>query len=349
MNCRNFGLVFVLYVCFLNISYGQNEYHTSEFYLKKYEEYLKSLKSISFSYQNILPNSSYHGEFKYNGKYSFCLIVDENNSDTTGYARELICTEKEFQMLQYNKPQTDMELFSYLDPSHDKNYALETNFTIPELFGYISAYPVLENAFIPTFLRNINTTVTKDSKNGTELILLSGQKDNMTIKIWLDPAQNFLMHFLEVSQSNTSKTGEMIKKAIVLDKFIDVKDVKFPTFYENSSSQVNVNDKGIFKNTISINLDNISITDNSKPKPFSFKTKIPNGTKAVLFDSQQIQYVWMDGKIEPLTDEVALRIARGDHKFMPGPAEPRFWFIALGIIMLLLGGGLKLRDMLKES
>jgi hypothetical protein len=77
--------------------------------------------------------------------------------------------------------------------------------------------------------------------------------------------------------------------------------------------------------------------------------KIPNGTPVSMNDAPQIEYVWMDGEIVPKTDEVALAIARGGHKFIPGPQEPRFWLIALGIIMMLLGGGLKLRDMLKES
>jgi hypothetical protein len=56
----------------------------------------------------------------------------------------------------------------------------------------------------------------------------------------------------------------------------------------------------------------------------------------------------MDGKIVPKTDEIALAIARGDYKFIPGPNEPRFWFIALGLILIFLGGGLKLYDMIKE-
>ncbi|MDR1491420.1 MAG: hypothetical protein LBT05_01670 [Planctomycetaceae bacterium] len=36
-------------------------------------------------------------------------------------------------------------------------------------------------------------------------------------------------------------------------------------------------------------------------------------------------------------------------KYISGPDEPRFWMMALGIIMMLIGGGWKLRDMLKES
>jgi hypothetical protein len=220
---------------------------------------------------------------------------------------------------------------------------------ISELLGYMSAYPVLDNTFIPEFLRKINPKATKSNKNGRELILLSGQKNNMVINVWLDPAQNFLMRFLEIHQSNTSKTGEIIEKSIVFDQFIDVKGVKFPTYYETANSQVNVNDQGVLKTKIATKIDNITITDNSNPTPFSFKAKIPNGTKAVLFDAQQIQHVWMDGEIVPKTDEVALAIARGDHKFIPGPKESRFWFIALGLILFFLGGGLKLYSMLKEN
>jgi hypothetical protein len=64
-------------------------------------------------------------------------------------------------------------------------------------------------------------------------------------------------------------------------------------------------------------------------------------------DAPQIEYVWMDGKPVVKTDEIALRIARGDYGFMPGPQNPRFWFMALGIFLFLLGGGLKVRSMLK--
>jgi hypothetical protein len=352
MNNKNFkfGIYIIIFLCLgeLKLSYGQSETFSQEFYLQKYEEYLKSLTGISFSYHNfLLPE--HHGEIKYNGDYLFLINRNEKKSDASDYAREYVCSKTEMQWLQYDKSKTHLELFGYLDPSKNKNYKLTQGFVIPELFGYTSAYPVLENAFIPAFLRSIRITATKDNKNGTELILLSGQKGDMTIKVWLDPAQNFLMRFLEIHQSNTSKTDEMIEKTIVLDKFIDVKGVKVPTFYENSSSQVNVNNKGSLNDKYSIKLDHITIENHSKPKPFSFKTKIPDGTKVVLFDAQQIQYVWMDGKIVVKTDEVALAIARGGHKFIPGPDQPRFWMMALGIIMMLVGGGLKLRDMLKES
>jgi len=76
---------------------------------------------------------------------------------------------------------------------------------------------------------------------------------------------------------------------------------------------------------------------------------IPNGTPVAVLDAPQIEYVWMDGKPVVKTDEVALRIARGDYGFMPGPKNPRFWFIAFGLVLLLVGGGLKIRSMLKKE
>jgi hypothetical protein len=321
--------------------------YSSDFYLQKYEEYLKSLKCISFSYQNTFPDSTISGEFKYNGKYFWRILFNESDTADT-YARELLCSETVFQMLQYNKSKTEMEVFSYLNPSNAKHYKLEKNFAIHELLGYVVIYPKWEIAFIPQLLREMNVKVTKVTKNEIELILLAGQKDDLEMKVWLDPAQNFLMRFLEIHQSNTSQIGELIDKSIVLDKFISVKGVKFPTYYDYSHSQVVPNQK-VLKNRITIKIDNITITDNSKPTPFSFKTKIPNGTKAILFDDQKIQHVWMDGKIVPKTDEVALAIARGDHGFIPKPNESRFWFIALGLILMFLGGGLKLYSMFKNN
>jgi hypothetical protein len=37
------------------------------------------------------------------------------------------------------------------------------------------------------------------------------------------------------------------------------------------------------------------------------------------------------------------------HKFISGHQELRFWFIALGLILMSLGGGLKLYSMFKNN
>jgi len=55
-----------------------------------------------------------------------------------------------------------------------------------------------------------------------------------------------------------------------------------------------------------------------------------------------------EGKIVIVMDEIALRNARG-HKFMPGPNEPRFWLLSIGIILLLVSGGKLIYDHFKKK
>ncbi|MGL6193800.1 MAG: hypothetical protein ACRC2T_03150 [Thermoguttaceae bacterium] len=82
------------------------------------------------------------------------------------------------------------------------------------------------------------------------------------------------------------------------------------------------------------------------PAMCAIKTTIPNGTPVYMQDAPQIEYIWMDGKIVPKTDELMLAIARGGHKFMPGVSEPRFWLMAIGLIVIIVAGGIKLRRFL---
>ncbi len=86
-----------------------------------------------------------------------------------------------------------------------------------------------------------------------------------------------------------------------------------------------------------------------KPEDFESSFSVPDGTRVFVLDVPQIEYIWKGGKILPKTDELMLEIARGDHTFMPYPNESRFWLIALGVLMILVGGGFKLRQYLKSG
>jgi hypothetical protein len=74
-------------------------------------------------------------------------------------------------------------------------------------------------------------------------------------------------------------------------------------------------------------------------KDFQFSLSLPNGTSVYMQDAPQIQHVWLDGKIVPRTDEAMLAIVRGGNKFMPGPESPRFWFLTISILLILICGG----------
>jgi len=81
----------------------------------------------------------------------------------------------------------------------------------------------------------------------------------------------------------------------------------------------------------------------------SFITEIPNGTPVFMKDAPHIEHIWLDGKVVPRTDEAMLAIARANHKFMPGPDEPRFWLLVISIIMILAGGGKLMYDHFKKK
>jgi hypothetical protein len=82
-------------------------------------------------------------------------------------------------------------------------------------------------------------------------------------------------------------------------------------------------------------LKNFSVVDATKENAFKIRSNIPDYTVAYMQDAPQIQYVWVDGKIKPWTDELAIAQIRGV-KFIPGVREPCFWLIASGIIMISL-------------
>jgi len=88
-----------------------------------------------------------------------------------------------------------------------------------------------------------------------------------------------------------------------------------------------------------VEFSNIEFSSSFAEKDFRLQTSIPNGTPAYMQDDPHIEHIWLDGKIVPKTDEIMLAIARGGHKFMPGPKEPRFWLMSIGILLILIGGG----------
>ena len=85
-----------------------------------------------------------------------------------------------------------------------------------------------------------------------------------------------------------------------------------------------------------------------KNKELTFDTPIPDYTQVQLFSQRQIAYVWVNGKIIPLTDELALARARG-HGFIPGTREPRFWLMATGIGLILFALGRMTYSYLKRK
>ena len=98
-----------------------------------------------------------------------------------------------------------------------------------------------------------------------------------------------------------------------------------------------------------VEFSNVEFPSSFAEKDFKLHTSIPNGTPAYMQDALHIEHIWYDGKIVPKTNEVMLAIARGNHKFMPGPNEPRFWLMAIGIILIVVALGKMLYDIIQKN
>jgi hypothetical protein len=196
---------------------------------------------------------------------------------------------------------------------------------------------------------------------------LSCKTQQFDIKIKFIPEKNFAVKQIEIKRivKNQDMPFKFQECQYTVNEFVLFGEIWFPTQYhveekygsgKRNTKPIQGFDYYIPEETLpertlisDVVLKNIKFPIAFSDKDFKITLPIPNGTPVYMQDALQIEHVWMDGKPVLKTDEVALAIARGGHKFIPGPQEPRFWLIALGIIMMLLGGGLKLRDMLKES
>jgi hypothetical protein len=224
---------------------------------------------------------------------------------------------------------------------------------------------------IVDFVSNKDTLWKGDVINGKNCFLLSGKVGGVDVKIWIDCEKHFIWQILLLRGENNSVSTQYSSRQYIVNNVQMIGDIivpqsmsvveKFPSgqtqpppeIKEQVIKQIKEHGGTLVlperKMSTQIVFKDISLKAKiSEDKLFS-KTNIPNGTPVIMLDAPQIQYVWMDGEIVPKTDEVALRILQGDHKFIPGPKESRFWFMALGLILFFLGGGLKLYSMLKEN
>ena len=69
---------------------------------------------------------------------------------------------------------------------------------------------------------------------------------------------------------------------------------------------------------------------------------IPSGHKIIMQDAPYLDFEWRDGKIVPVTD--AAVEALNNYKFIKGPGSSRFWMVVVGLILVVVAGYLKIRE-----
>ncbi|GHT23448.1 hypothetical protein FACS189419_07400 [Planctomycetales bacterium] len=236
-------------------------------------------------------------------------------------------------------------------PSNDKK--LSMNQTWEAFLGVIPGSGIIEpilgnrlNADVGGLLEKLsNVSITESTLDDSRVVICKGNVGNVSLILSLDKDRGYITKklFFENTNPELGKTKEFT--FTVLD-FYEVEEGLFIPKRINTHHSAKGGQKGVitFDDTPQHHKYELVYTKKDASSFIAGKKifekirdTIPNGTPVAVQDAPQIEYVWMDGKIEPKTDEVMLKIAQGDHKFIPGADEPRFWIMALGAILIIVG------------
>ena len=323
--CWSVALLFAFLCCsFFCRCYGENKKDSFDVTLSAYIKSLQKLDNVSFSYQwkeivDGVIRDRRMGKMFFDQKN----IRDEYTETRAGDDREaqfetVIAPEWERYIWVARGEQLDPTVISCLKVEN-----------IPSVFRSLGSTNLLfgrfnfrgEEVYLPEVLKSLgsnNVTISDNARNQKEICFVyQGNQFRMLLD-----TEFFVLVLFEC-------TGYHQYEAL---EFQNIDGVSFPSKIisttQISSSRV----------TYEYLLSDVNFAALSE-KDFQFSLNLPNGTSVHMQDARQIQYIWLDGKIVPKTDEAMLAIARGGHKFMPGPDSPRFWLMAIGIILILIGGG----------
>ncbi|MDR3111226.1 MAG: hypothetical protein LBU65_16280, partial [Planctomycetaceae bacterium] len=219
------------------------------------------------------------------------------------------------------------------------------------IFGYLPlGLNSKVDAYIPNIMKNGTMSVIEEPIDGNDCIKLSVDSSASILFIWLDVKAKFAMRKMLASIKKPAD-GEPSEIQYTVDGFTESGGIKVPTGFtakttipaytlirNNIPEGLKIEKQTKIQERIVTNIVKF-ITFDVNPEltvaDFLPKANIPNETEVKVLETPQIKYVWLDGKIVPFTDELALARLRG-HKFIPGVREPGFWFMAAGIIMIVI-------------
>jgi len=312
----------VLYFCFCPC-YGEDREEIFDRVLSGYTQSLQKLKHVSFSYQweetiNGMSSDKRAGRIFFDQKNIRDKFVENRAGDNQEAQYETVIAPKWDRFIRVARSEQ-------LDPTVVSCLNAENIPSIHRVLGatsFLFGWALFQggHVYLPDMLRSLgpnNVTISDGDRNRKEIrFIYQGNQCRMLLDA------DFTLMLFESAGLHSYDVLE----------FKNINGVVFPTKLvsttQMSSSSV----------TYTYSLSDISF-DTLSEKDFQFSLTLPNGTSVHMQDARHIEHIWLDGKIVPKTSEAMLAIARGNHKFMPGPDEPRFWFLVIGIILILIGGG----------
>ncbi|MDR0608665.1 MAG: hypothetical protein LBG58_00970 [Planctomycetaceae bacterium] len=317
--------------------------------VRQYDEYVKTIPAVSYEFSDAAENGL-SGKIKCDGKKQLWSYV---NVSKTGITETRICENITLQVFYDNN---EYVVVSSLKPMA-ADVAITANLH-PTIFGYFSTQQgkVIE---ITNILKSIPLNVASKKRSENHFSHhLSGSRDKENWEFWFETKKEkcFLTKIKYSRPVEGLMHGNVQSREIVLE-YSDTKSsmLLFPCKYieKTTSIEAKIYHDGrvepfvsTFNNDYSIY--NVSVIPDNFIDSLQLSSKIPNYNLVYMQDAPQIQYVWFDGKIELLTDALALARIQGQ-RFIPGINESRFWFMITGIILIFLALAGKLWKFIKNQ
>ena len=339
-SCSFGGVVLLLVSTFFSFfcvpAYGDNEGAYFNAILSGYTESVQEFGHVSFSYQmtgtmNGRPFTESTGRVHFDQRNIRRYRVEtQDDSDQEAQYETVVAPEWDRFIRVSRDDEITPTVISCLKPEN-----------IPSVFRTLGATNILfgralfhdEFVFLPEVLRSLgpnNVTVADRDQNRKEIRFVH---QGYRCRMLLD-AESFALVLFENSGGTVSHLCEILE-------FQNISGLVFPTKFVVTSQMP------LGEVTYEYSLSDICFNPLSE-EDFRFSLMLPDWTAVYMMDAPQIQYIWLDGRAVVLTDELALDRARG-HGFIPGPAEPRFWLVTIGILLILVGGGKLLYDHVKKT
>jgi hypothetical protein len=270
---------------------------------------------------------------------------------------------------------SDDFIFSYVNVPSNKFLSTFANISPGVCMG------IIHGKWIPDLLKNITKIeVQTITIEGKEIKILIGniEEEKINFHLHADPLLDYAVTKIEVEKEypkqDVSLDGitlddlpvQIVKNTYIMEDFKKENDKWVPyklisesqySPYVSISSTVDAHGKSIVSrdsnNKLVIMPSNTTKTISTLKKiefnfsfsnkaPFAFTTPIADGTKVHMEDAFHLDFMWKNGKVVPVTDETILAL-RGQ-RFIPSPAESRFWLMSVSLLMIILAIGLIIHE-----
>jgi hypothetical protein len=332
-----------------------NDRFTINDVINGYEDYLRFLFPFSVEFEE---KTNYNGNtinkegvIRSDGN-NFIVRLKSSESEKKEYRNEF-SYYKERLLLIFNPLQPDeLSLVSWLKPTPE-DIDFKQYYLYPAVFGYLSFDTLANKDYIPSVLRkhSKNITIQQNTSTTSQVILMLAHED-ILFEMLFDKKENFVPIKFKLSRKDNS-TQLLPGQIYSFEHSFENYSNKFPKKYSYSIAYANSDlIDGIEKQTHDkysgvVFFNHIKINTTLSKSDLKIAEPIPNYTEVSMQDAPQIQYVWLDGEIVPLTDELALARIR-EHGFIPGVREPRFWFIAAGAVLIFLSIFFKIKMIIQD-